>query len=278
MPKVAIVVLSALAVVLNTALAFAQTDTAATVTTDAPIYLRPGAAVPLRVAAVGTRLRVLKEEGEWVEVEFNDPQHGRRVGWLEMKLVRLTRPELRPLDLSIRDASVPGPPPSAPAAPPQLPSPDAGSALKPQVREGFWFNVGMGFGSLGCEDCIGREDGLSGGLSLGGAIGDRVLLGVGTTGFAKDVAGDLLTVGTLDARVRVYPVRTSGFFINAGAGLGTLSYAGDSEVGLGMMLGVGWDIRLGRNVSLTPFWNGFAMANSNVDANVGQLGVGVTIH
>jgi len=41
---------------------------------------------------------------------------------------------------------------------------------------------------------------------------------------------------------------------------------------------VGWDIRVGRNVSLTPFWNGFAMANDIADANVGQIGIGVTIH
>jgi len=41
---------------------------------------------------------------------------------------------------------------------------------------------------------------------------------------------------------------------------------------------VGWDIRVGRNVSLTPFSNGFAMANDIADANVGQIGIGVTIH
>jgi hypothetical protein len=136
----------------------------------------------------------------------------------------------------------------------------------------------MGFGTLGCEDCISREDGLSGGLSLGSVVTDRVLLGIGTTGFAKEVAGEILSVGTLDARVRFYPVRTSGFFLNGGVGLGSLSYAGDSEFGVGMMLGLGWDIRVGKNVSLTPFWNGFAMSNANADANVGQLGIGFTIH
>jgi hypothetical protein len=55
-------------------------------------------------------------------------------------------------------------------------------------------------------------------------------------------------------------------------------YAGDSEFAVGVMLGLGWDIRLAKNVSLTPFWNGFAMSNANVDANVGQLGIGFTIH
>jgi len=57
-----------------------------------------------------------------------------------------------------------------------------------------------------------------------------------------------------------------------------VSYAGESEFGVGLMLGLGWDIRVAKNVSLTPFWNGFAMSNSNVDANVGQIGLGFTIH
>jgi hypothetical protein len=258
----------------------AAQSTTATVTTQAPIYLRPGMEVPLRVASAGTLLNVLKEEAEWVEVEFNDPQWGRRVGWVQAKLLRVSRPELEPMDLSVQEvpASHPAAEDSTAQASAQLPPPDAGSALKPQVRQGFWFNVGMGYGTLGCEDCITRDHGLSGGLSLGAALGDHVLLGVGTTGFAREFEGELFSVGTLDARVRVYPAKRSGFFINAGLGLGSIAYAGEYEFGLGAMLGVGWDIRVGRNVSLTPFWNGFAMANSNIDANVGQIGLGITIH
>lgn len=45
-----------------------------------------------------------------------------------------------------------------------------------------------------------------------------------------------------------------------------------------MLLGLGFDVRVGRNVSLTPFWNGFAVRSPNADANVGQLGVGITVH
>ena len=275
MKKLSAVTVS-IVLVLLVAVASAQAPATASVTTQAPIYLRPGMEVPLRVAAVGTLLKVLKEEDEWVEVEFNDPQWGRRVGWVQAKLIRIARPELQPMDLSVSDV-----PPSKPASAvpdAQLPASNAGSALKPQIREGFWFNVGMGYGTAGCEECFGRDSGLSGGLSLGATLGDHVLLGVGTTGFAREIDGDLFTIGTLDARVRVYPARRQGFFINGGIGVGSASYAGDSEFGLGIMLGVGWDLRVGRNVSLTPFWNGFAMANSNVDFNVGQIGIGVTIH
>lgn len=247
----------------------------AVVATSAPIFIQPGAETPLRVAKVGTTLKILSEEGAWAEVEFNDPQFGRRVGWVEKKLLRIVRPELEPMDLSVKEGEV-RPAPRRDEDQPIQPQP--ASSFRPQTREGFWFNVGMGFGSFGCENCVSRDEGLSGGLSLGSAINDYVLLGVGTTGFAKEIEGDIFTVGTLDARVRVYPVRTSGFFLNGGVGLGSMSYAGETEVGLGVMLGVGWDIRLGKNVSLTPFWNGFAMSNSNVDGNVGQIGVGVTIH
>lgn len=64
-----------------------------------------------------------------------------------------------------------------------------------QERSGFWGNVGFGYGSLGCQDCIGREGGLSGGLSLGGTVSDRFLLGVGTTGWTKQIDDERLSVG-----------------------------------------------------------------------------------
>ncbi len=156
-------------------------------------------------------------------------------------------------------------------------------AQHPQVREGFWFNGGLGFGYVGCEGCIGREGGGSGGLSLGGTISDRLLLGVGTTGWYKSVDGIALSVGTLDARLRFYPSVTSGFFLTGGLGLGTISvdvarFGNGSETGVGLMLGLGWDIRVRPNLSLTPFWNGTSVRTSNADANFGQLGLGITIH
>jgi hypothetical protein len=43
------------------------------------------------------------------------------------------------------------------------------------------------------------------------------------------------------------------------------------------MLGLGYDIKIGNNVSLTPFWNGFAVRNSNSDVNVGQLGLNISV-
>jgi len=68
-------------------------------------------------------------------------------------------------------------------------------AQNAQARQGFWFSGGLGYGSLGCDNCGSREGGVSGGLSLGGTITPRFLLGVGTSGWTKSEQGATLTVG-----------------------------------------------------------------------------------
>jgi hypothetical protein len=156
-------------------------------------------------------------------------------------------------------------------------------AQHPQTRQGFWFSGGLGYGSLGCDNCDGREGGLSGGISLGGTLSEHWLLGVGTTGWYKSEGGTTLSVGTLDARVRFYTSARGGFFLTGGLGLGEIGasvdgFGSDTEYGVGAVLGLGYDFRIGRNVSLTPFWNGYAVRSDDADANVGQLGLSVTVH
>lgn len=159
----------------------------------------------------------------------------------------------------------------------------AGSA-NAQGREGIWFNVGLGYGSLGCSDCGGERDGgLSGNIAIGGTLSPHFLLGIGTTGWTKSESGATVTVGTLDLRARFYPSATGNFFVTGGIGAGTISgsvsgYGSDSETGYGVVLGIGYDYRAGKNISVTPFWNGVGIQTSNADANFGQIGVGVTFH
>jgi len=147
-------------------------------------------------------------------------------------------------------------------------------------KKGFWFSLGGGVGSLGCSDCGSRETGFSGGLSLGGTINEKLLIGVGTTGWAKSVEGETLSLGTFDFRVRFYPVKNNGFHINGGVGLASVSFAGESESGVGVLVGVGYDVRMGKNRkwSLTPYWNGIGMSFDGGDANFGQIGLAFTIH
>ena len=150
------------------------------------------------------------------------------------------------------------------------------------IRDGFWISGGLGYGSLGCNNCgSSRESSVSGDISLGGTISPRFLLGVGSAAWTKTQQGVTMTVGTLDARVRFYPSATGGFFLTGGIGFGTARLSGFGsyeENGVGTLLGLGWDIRVAQNASITPFWNGFAMKNNNTDANVGQAGIAITLH
>jgi hypothetical protein len=153
----------------------------------------------------------------------------------------------------------------------------------PQAREGFWFNAGLGFGSYGCETCLERIGGGSGAVSLGGTINNQILLGGGTAGYYRSFDdGSALTVGTVDARARFYPVRASGFFATGGLGFGSIS-AGrvgfhTTESGIAAVLGLGWDIPLRANLSFTPFWNGIGVSTATHRAGFSQLGVGITVH
>ena len=96
--------------------AAAQTTTRdrAVVVENAPIMLLPDAArQPLRVAAIGTILGAFEEKGDWIRVEFRDPEFGVRQGWVETRLVRIERSNLQPRDLSVL------PPDDRPLAPPE---------------------------------------------------------------------------------------------------------------------------------------------------------------
>jgi hypothetical protein len=157
------------------------------------------------------------------------------------------------------------------------------SAQNSHPRRGFWLNLGLGAGWLGCDDCSGRESGFSPGGSLGGSISQKVILGVGATSWTKSVDGTTLRTGTLDARIRFYPSATGGFFLTGGFGLGTISaslagFGSKDDLGAGVLIGLGYDIRIGRNLSLTPYWNGFAVRSPDADTNVAQLGLGITVH
>ncbi|HEX2693073.1 MAG TPA: outer membrane beta-barrel protein [Gemmatimonadaceae bacterium] len=151
-----------------------------------------------------------------------------------------------------------------------------------QTREGFWFSGGLGMGSLGTQDGTSRENGMSGDISLGGTLSPHWLLGVGSSGWSKSEQGGRLTVATLDARVRFYPSATGGFFLTGGIGGASIraSVGGFSATdnGAGAIFGLGYDYRVGRNTSITPYWNGFAMKSDNNDANVGQIGLAITLH
>jgi hypothetical protein len=160
------------------------------------------------------------------------------------------------------------------------------SAQQAQARQGFWVGGGMGYGSLGlsCSGCadVGREGGLSGYAKLGGTLRQNILLGVEMNGWTKSEAGGRVTMGNFSGAAYWYPMPTQGLFIKAGAGYSMLSVddgvstADDS--GFGVLGGVGYDVRVGRNLSITPVANWFRGGFDGLSTNVLQLGLGVTSH
>lgn len=119
----------------------------AIVTANAPIYLNPDTArVPLRTAAVNTVLRVVEDLGDWLKVEFQDPQFGRRVGYVQASNVRVSRPNQQPMDLSIPGSGTPQP---GTVAPPVRTSESAPIGVAPRTK-GFsrgWIDVNFGSAS-----------------------------------------------------------------------------------------------------------------------------------
>jgi hypothetical protein len=298
--RVLLIVLFSAGLSVPTATAQSKTEVSrGVVLQDAPIFLTPDAGrTPLRVVAVGTNLEVLGTENGWLNIRFQDPVHGQRVGYIEAKAVRQETPAyLQPLDLTpvhLRQADLSILPTYEQASDP------ARVRVSSPTRQGMWGNIGIGFGSLGCQDCYGdRVNELVGDGSIGWTLSPRVRLGIGSSAYAKSVSGPLafldesmsISLTTVDARLRFHPKATSGFFITGGLGVGILrlkdsiSYNGavlatdrTSDVGAGAVMGIGWDIGVSKHVSITPSYTGFVMASPAADANVAQLGIGITIH
>ena len=236
-------------------------------------------------------LEIQGEYGGHYWIVETAPDGSRRGAWISKQtpLDRVDRSALQPIPRqNTQQTTTPQQSPLSSGQSVTSPQPRQQQTLTPtrprsQTRDGFWFNAGMGIGFSGCEGCIGRDPRPSGGLSLGTTIHERVLLGVGTSGWYRSYAnGVTLGGGTTDLRVRFYPSLRSGLFLTGGLGLGTvrvaLGSASETDYGLGSVFGAGWDIRLRPNVSLTPFYNGFAVQTSYDQGYVDQFGIGITVH
>lgn len=153
---------------------------------------------------------------------------------------------------------------------------------RPQTREGFFISFGLGYGSLGCEDCADRVSGGSGYLALGGTLSQKVTLGGEVTGWGKSENDVTLTFGTVGPVIRFYPSATGGFFLKGGVGLATLEldlgqFSG-TATGAGLVLGLGYDGRVGRNFSLTPFFDLVSGTFDGGTVNSVHFGLGFSFH
>src|SRR6266496_3476562 len=149
----------------------------------------------------------------------------------------------------------------------------ASRAQYPQRREGFWIGFGLGYGSanITCDSCGSgpRTGGVTAFLKLGGTPSRNLLIGGAVNGWSHSRGGATETMGNITASLYYYPVALSG-------GLGFSNYHVDTSPstngrGWGFTGGVGYDVRVGRNVSLTPVANFVygALADFDVATSVG---------
>ena len=171
---------------------------------------------------------------------------------------------------------------------------------KPQTRDGFTVSFGLGAGTAGatCDQCdTDRQTAPSGYLRLGGALRPNLVLAGEVNAWSRTESQPsvdiTLTIVTVNALVQWYPQPTGGFFVSAGAGSGAMALEvklpqgklSNNTNGFGYQVGTGYDIRLGKNFSLSPFATYFGTAGgkvegsgAKVDANVFHIGLGFTWH
>lgn len=169
----------------NVPAALAAQATYAITTKDAPLFVvKDDRGVPLRVAKADSRLKVLKDEGVWVLVEFEDPQWGRRQGYVRADAIQVEAAE--PVDVSVREvpaspiadaagrAAQPGPGPSERAG---MPAGLKWSGIGLLIGGGATVGVGAAIQDGDCYDFDYSCDELRQGFYIFGAI----LAGTGAT-------------------------------------------------------------------------------------------------
>jgi hypothetical protein len=172
----------------------------------------------------------------------------------------------------------------------------AAAQSNPQVRNGFTISFGVGGGSAGvsCDQCDGeRRTSTSGYLRLGGAVKPNFVLAGEANAWSKSQDGATFTISSVNVVGQWYPRERGGFFVSGGVGFGYLNV--EIETGIGTLsnngsgfawqAGGGYDIRVRKNFSLTPFVTYFATTGvefehgaAKADGNVFHFGLGFTWH
>jgi hypothetical protein len=169
------------------------------------------------------------------------------------------------------------------------------------ARQGFTVSFGIGAGKAGFSYEGNTSDewpaGPSGYLRLGGAITPSLVIAGETHGWTRSEGTLTSRVGYLLAVAQWYPQVTGGFHLIGGVGMGVISEKDTDpldryeleSVGGALQFGLGYDVRMSRNFSLTPYMNFLAMGGGepkidglgvggSMSANVVQLGLGFTWH
>lgn len=137
------------------------------------------------------------------------------------------------------------------------------AAAQQRTRSGFWMDAGLGFGRLwlNCATCssIGYSHGGLATLALGRSVSEHVVLGLEGQLWANWGRGADQQVRSLTVVAQWYPWLNTHLFVRGGTGIvqGPVvpSVAGErpesvNGTGVGLTIGVGYDIPLDQHVAL----------------------------
>jgi hypothetical protein len=136
-----------------------------------------------------------------------------------------------------------------------------GQSQSGQQHQGFWVGFGLGAGwNTNTDLAGGGRGGLDVYVRLGGTLSQRLLLGGEALAWAQAENNTSLVRANTTFSAMFYPFRAGGLYIKGGLGLAhieTAFVAGRvagtaSTTGFGSTWGLGYDVRLGNNLYLTP--------------------------
>lgn len=156
------------------------------------------------------------------------------------------------------------------------------AAAQEPMRHGVWADAGLGYARLRlrCTNCsgVGTARGATATASVGISVSPRALLGLEGQVWRSLEAGPRAEVRSLIAVVQWYPFHGRHFFVRSGTGIvqgPVVPSVGGSRpetvkgTGVGLALGVGYDVPLGEHLGLA------FQAGSQVAA-LGDLDLGGT--
>ena len=156
----------------------------------------------------------------------------------------------------------------------------APSASAQGRHDGFWIGFGLGGGVANSEGGGGAY------LRMGGTPTDLLLVGGEAIAWAKSENNTTVSQGNFTANVLFYPSQSGGAFVKVGLGWASVtasSTSGNTTItvtdnGFGSTFGAGYDVKLGRNIYLTPNVDALVQVISGSTETVWLFTLGLTWH
>ncbi len=156
-------------------------------------------------------------------------------------------------------------------------------------RDGFWIGFGLGGGTEQFEldnDPAGYSQEITRPtfyLKLGGTPSQSFLIGGELFAWVNDAAGVTETLSSAMFIAQWYPARQGAFFLKGGVGITDNSFEFDdgfrsSKTGFGGVVGLGYDIRVGRKISIAPTVDFIGHKYDGFEERMVNFGLGLVFH